>query len=205
MFNVKTKGTNLMNEYNMSELFGDILEEFQLESDLLFIGKGKREIVALCAPEEVDGKMKIGVTVENEYKGKKNNQILLKVIHIKFKEEDGKQVTDWGNSVVKGLIIPPGTMAAIDKAYSEAKSNPMEDEKFLGVQTCNLLSFTKQEANNRTTTTALITNKTVDIPDEVWQLQNEKYLHQLVESYNSMKQNTAKKNTESKDETNPWD
>ena len=169
---------------NILDLFNDLTSEFAFESSLLFIKKDERTVVALCAPGEYNGKQTLGAKVENDYKGKPSPQIILKVINVPFDSSGNIKKEEMGT---KGLIVPPTVAFQISKSFEESLNNPTEDSKVLGEQKANLISLIKQTVGNKVQTSVMLTSKTFEIPNEVWEQSKEVSLESLVNDYYEMK------------------
>ena len=187
---------------NLLDLFGELTEEFAFESNLLFVKKDERIIVALAEPSMYNGKLAMGAKVVNDYKGKPSPQVLMKVILIPF-DSSGKMEDE--KMQVKGLIVSPSVAFQIAKAYEESQNNPTEDSKVLCAQKANLISIMKTNVNKKVTTSITLTSKLFDLPDDIWAEQKEVDLQSLVDSYYEMKNKMSDKETENKeDDTTPF-
>ena len=181
-------------QFDLDSLFNDLENETKLQSVLVFPKKGDELVLAMLPPLEYEGKPKLSVAIEAEFNGKISQQ---HIIRFAMLNKNGKTI-DWDKTQFVGIPLAPTYVAQIVKAY--------KSEFQLAQQEQSLIILTKADKTN-----LVFTPKTVKIPDEVWNADNQPTWEQLLKAHEDMKTNIAAKKDgkgkkeESKDESTPWD
>jgi hypothetical protein len=179
-------------QFNLDDLFGQMEQETKLTSVLMFPKKGDELLLAMLPPTEFEGKPKLSVAIEADFNGKVSQQHIVRFILI---PKEGK-VFGWDKVQFVGIPLAPTYVAQLIKLY--------KTDYQLAQQECNLLVLNKGEK-----TVITPTPKTIKIPDEVWNHDNQPTWEDLVKAHQDMKTNMAAKKNGKADEKgtekNPWD